>query len=346
MPIVRVSTPSPDWWAWLLRQSPGGSGTWGDFTFAPAGDPAGDQPDYWVVLDGLASQESATVPSERVVFVTCEPQTLRSYELAFLAQFGLVFTSQERIAGPNVVHSQTALMWHAGVRRRRGAGGEQLEQDVPTLGYDDLQATRPEKTRDLSVVCSAKAFSDGHDLRLSFVEQLKKHFGDRLDWFGRGIRPVEDKWEAVAPYRFHISLENTAERDYWTEKLADAYLGCAFPFYWGCTNVGEYFEDEAFRTIDPARPQWSIEVIENGIAEGITAERTHAIEQARALVLDQYNFFPTIASLLGRCADGRRQVVGLKPEAEFLPCAPSAPLWRRSAGRAKRALLRRAQRAT
>jgi hypothetical protein len=192
------------------------------------------------------------------------------------------------------------------------------------------------------VVCSAKALSDGHGLRFSFVEQLKEHFGDQLDWFGKGVRPVEDKWEALAPYRFHVSLENTAERDYWTEKLADAYLGCAFPFYWGCTNVREYFDDEAFRTIDPARPQWSIEVIETLIAEGITAERLHAVERARALVLDRYNFFPAIASLLGRCADGHPQVVRLKPEPEFLS---RAPLWRRTAGRAKQAFLERAQRA-
>lgn len=341
MPLVRISTPSPDWWAWLLRQSPGGSGTWGDFAFAPSDDPSCAQPDYWVVLDGLPSRESARVPFERVVFVTCEPQSLRSYQPAFLAQFGRVVTSHERIAGPNVIHSQTALMWHAGVRRRHGEGGAQLEQDVHVLEYDDFRATRPEKTSDLSVVCSAKSQSDGHALRLSFVEQLKEHFGDRLDWFGKGIRPIEDKWEALAPYRFHISLENTAERDYWTEKLADAYLGCAFPFYWGCTNLGEYFEDEAFRTIDPARPQWSIEAIETVLAEGMTTERLHAVEQARALVLDRYNFFPAVTSFLGCCADGLRQAVRLRPEAEFLP---RAPLWHRTAARARRAFLKRAQR--
>jgi glycosyl transferase family 10 (putative fucosyltransferase) len=341
MPLVRVSVPSSDWWTWLLRQSPGASGVWGDFTFAPSDGPACAEPDYWVILDGLASRESANVAPERVVLVTCEPQSLRSYPSAFLAQFGLVVSSQERIAGPNVVHSQTALMWHAGVRRRRGAGGSQLEQDAQVLAYDDFRNARPEKTRDLSVVCSAKAFSDGHGLRLSFVEQLKEHFGDRLDWFGRGVCPVEDKWDALAPYRFHISLENTAERDYWTEKLADAYLGWAFPFYWGCTNIGEYFEAEAFRTIDPADPQRSIEVIETVIAEGMTAERVDAVERARRLVLDQYNFFPAVVSFLTHCADGDRQVVRLRPEPEFLPRAPSAPLWRRTAGRAKRALLRR-----
>ncbi|HJQ75035.1 MAG TPA: glycosyltransferase family 10 [Gaiellaceae bacterium] len=340
MPVVRVSVPSPDWWTWLLRQSPGRSGAWGGFSFARSDDPACGEPDYWVVLDDLSAREAAKVAPERVVFVTCEPQSLRSYPPPFLAQFGLVVTSHARITGPNVVHSQTALMWHAGVKRRRGEGGAQLEQDVQALGYDDFRATRPEKTRDLSVVCSAKSHSDGHVLRLSFVEQLQEHFGDRLDWFGKGIRPIEDKWEALAPYRFHISLENTAERDYWTEKLADAYLGWAFPFYWGCTNLGEYFEQGAFRTIDPAHPQRSIEAIETAMAEGITAERLEAIERARALVLERYNFFPAIASLLDRCADGRRQTVRLRPQAEFLP---RAPLWRRTAGRAKQAFLARTQ---
>lgn len=340
MPVVRVSTPSPDWWTWLLRQSPAGSGVWGDLTFVPADDPASAEPDYWVVLDGLMSRESAKVAPGRVVFVTCEPQSLRSYRQAFLAQFGLVLSSHERITGPNVVHSQTALMWHAGVSRRRGEGGEQLEEDVQALGYDDFRTAQPVKTRDLSVVCSAKSHSDGHLLRLSFVEQLKEHFGDRLDWFGKGVRPIEDKWEALAPYRFHISLENTAERDYWTEKLADAYLGRAFPFYWGCTNLGDYFEDGAFRAIDPAHPRRSIEVIEQVLAEGLTSERSDALERARALVLERYNFFPVIAALLGRCADGPREAVRLRPEAEFLS---RSPLWRRTAERAKRLLLDGAQ---
>ena len=33
--------------------------------------------------------------------------------------------------------------------------------------------------------------------RMEFIEKLKKHFGDKVDLFGRGIKEVADKWDAL-----------------------------------------------------------------------------------------------------------------------------------------------------
>jgi hypothetical protein len=322
----------------VLRQTPGGDGAWRDCVFLPDGAAERDEADYWFVYDALVEPEEAYVAPGRTIFVTAEPEAIRAYEPRFLAQFGLVVTSQRRIEGPNVVHTQPGLPWHVGVRRRSGQGGETLDHELTVLGYEDLRSAEPVKARDLSVVCSVKSHLPGYRLRLEFVERLKEHFGERLDWFGRGVRPIEDKWDAVAPYRFHVSLENAAERDYWTEKLADAYLGGAFPFYWGCPNVDDYFDDAALLQIDPSGPERSIEVIEQALAEGVTPERQAAVARAREQVLDRYNLFSLVASLLDRCPDGDRRKVRLLPERELLP---RRPLWRRAAGRARQVLARR-----
>lgn len=316
MPIrIRVSHNLGSWP--LLRQTPGARGAWGDCAFFLANSRYAGRCDFWLVFEGLTRVEQASLAPERTIFVTGEPEAFHRYRPEFLDQFGLVVTSQRRIQGANVIHTQPGLPWHAGVRRPAGEGGAVLCHDTPRFNYDDLRSTTTEKVYDLSVVCSAKAEVEGHHLRLELVRRLKEHFGDRLHWFGRGFDPIEDKWDAIAPYRFHISLESAAEPDYWSEKLADAYLGRAFPFYAGCPNLDAYFDGDAFVRVDPREPGKAIAAIEHGLAEGLTPARVAAVARAREKILDTYNLFPMIVGLLDRCADGVPQSVVLRPESDF-----------------------------
>src|SRR5437870_10131624 len=108
---IRFSQDSTDWS--VLRQTPGGRAVWNDCVFLPDGSEGRDDPDYWLVFDALQEAEEAYVATGRTIFVTGEPEAIRTYEPRFLAQFGLVVTSQRKIGGPNVVHTQTALPWHA-----------------------------------------------------------------------------------------------------------------------------------------------------------------------------------------------------------------------------------------
>jgi hypothetical protein len=306
----------------LFRQTPGGRGVWHGAAFLPEGADGRAEPDYWVVYEGLAAPEEARVPPGRVILITGEPASVRAYRAGFLRQFGLIVTSQAQIQGENVLHTQTSLPWHVGVRRR--------EPNRTTLTYDDLQTAQISKTRDLSVVCSDKTDSDGQRRRLEFVERMKSHFGDRLDWFGRGVREIEDKWDAVAPYKVHLSLENAVERDYWTEKLADAYLGGAFPVYWGCPNLTDYFPPEAAAPVDIDDPTGAIEIIERLLADGLTASQQIALSKARHDVLERYNLFPSIVSVLKRCPGGTPRDVRLQPETHFaLETEPSRGLMAR-----------------
>lgn len=302
----------------LLRQTPGGHGVWEGHVFLPAGVDSRDRADYWVVYEGLERREEVFVAPSHVIFVAAEPEAWHTYAPDFLAQFGLVITTQRRVRGPNVIHMQPGLPWHVGVARRDSRGASQ-KVDPVCMGYDEFRTARVEKTQGLSVVCSDKSQMPGHRRRLAFVSELKEHFGERLHWFGRGVQPVEDKWDAVAPYSFHISLENSEAPDYWTEKLADAYLAGAFPFYWGCPNIHEYFDPNAFSRIDIDDLPSAIAVIERALEEGLTPLRKEAIAVARNQVLDRYNLFPMIVSNLQRCADGEPQMVRLRPEEDFLP---------------------------
>jgi len=79
---------------------------------------------------------------------------------------------------------------------------------------------------------------------------VKDYFGERIDIFGRGINEIEDKWDALDRYKYHIALENSVVEDYWTEKLSDAYLAGCYPIYYGCPNIEKYFDISSLARIN------------------------------------------------------------------------------------------------
>jgi hypothetical protein len=126
---------------------------------------------------------------------------------------------------------------------------------------------------------------------LALLDYLKQRLGDRIVHFGRGFQPVDDKMDAILPYRFHLVLENTRASNYWTEKLADAYLGWAFPVYLGCPNLDEFFSPDAFCAIGGDDFEVAAVCIERLLDTPETPDEVNAVAEARTRVLDQYNPF-------------------------------------------------------
>lgn len=116
----------------------------------------------------------------------------------------------------------------------------------PRHSFDQLVNFQPSlKPKLLSVICYNKTFTEGNRTKLRLLEILKQHFKE-LDLFGRGTRLIEDKWDGIYPYKYHITLENGSFPHYWTEKLTDAYLRYALPIYYGCPNLTEHFSPQSF----------------------------------------------------------------------------------------------------
>jgi len=155
-----------------------------------------------------------------------------------------------------------------------------------------------QKNKLMSIIYSDKKFTDGHVKRHEFVRLLKAHFGDEVDIFGRGFRFVPDKGDAIVDYKYHIVIENSVFPHYWTEKLADAFLGWSLPIYYGCPNIADYFDLDSLVTIDIELPKQSILKIEKIIEENSWDKRLSHIAEARRRILDDYNLFPMIIKLL------------------------------------------------
>lgn len=182
--------------------------------------------------------------------------------------------------------------------------------------FDELTTSAPAKSKDLSTVVSAKRFSTGHHLRLDFVHRLKKE-GIPIDVWGQGLDvefadhrgslPWMDKRDGLFPYRYTIAVENNSEPNYATEKIVDAILSECLTFYWGCPNLGEVIDEEAFIRLPLDDFDAAVEIVRRTIATDEYSRRLPAIRQAKRDILNKHH----IAPMLGRFVAGEKFVNAL-----------------------------------
>ena len=200
--------------------------------------------DYWFIIGrGQKIYEKVCVPPDNVIFVASEPTNVYEYSDKYLRQFGVVLSFIENHGCKKSLKSNPMLPWHIG--RVTDSNTSQYHKD-----YDQIMQSEPKKSKLISVITSNKAVSVEHRNRIDFVMKLKKHFKDRIDLYGRGFNYIDDICDAISSYKYHVVIENSSSNNYWTEKLADAYLMRAFPIYHGCQNLEQYFDRNSYSMID------------------------------------------------------------------------------------------------
>lgn len=282
------------------RQIPHSNFKWGNYEFYINQDI--NETDFWIVYSkGQRKTETSKCAPENTIFITGEPETVYHYSNQFVNQFALVLSVQSKIKHPNMILCQPAQPWHIGKITKQYEGGIKDASIIKyTQTYDSLKSISPHKEKLISVITSNKAFTKGHKERIEFVQKLKSHYGDKLDLFGWGFNSFDDKWDVIAPYKYHICIENSSYPHYWTEKLADCYLGEAFPFYYGCPNINEYFAPQSYKFIDIKNVESAIHIIDNALQENLYEKNIKYIQAAKTLVLDKYNLFAMLAEQLDK----------------------------------------------
>ena len=309
---VKLSTNFPEWP--LIRQTPKRAGLWGECKFFINEEI--DECDFWVVYDDVVRPETTRCAPGNTLLVTGEPPSVKRYHPSYTAQFACALTCQREIYHPNVIARQQALPWMIGCRYQQETKQWDTHYDKD---YDELAEfqTIP-KTRRLSVLSSDKAFTPGHARRLAFVEALQAYFGGEIDVFGRGIRDVEDKWDAIAPYKYHIVIENGQFPDYFTEKLTDAIFADAYPLYVGCPNIGDYFPEGTLTAIDITDSAAGIQAICAAMQANCYESSREARQEAKKLLLNEYNLFPTLEAIISASSlNAPREKIRIQPQSRF-----------------------------
>jgi hypothetical protein len=117
---------------------------------------------------------------------------------------------------------------------------------------------------------------EGHNLRLQLIEYLQSVQYD-YDLYGRGFNQIDNKFDALYPYKYSIAIENSRFNHYWTDKITDCFLSWTLPFYYGAQNIHKYFPKESFIIINPNRKEETLKIIKN-------------------VILNKYQFFPFMTS--------------------------------------------------
>lgn len=109
--------------------------------------------------------------------------------------------------------------------------------------------TPPPKTGLVSIVASRQNSLPGHRMRHRIVAWSRAH-GAALETFGSGYRPLADKWDGHAPFRYSVVIENSRSPGYFTEKIVDSLLAWSVPVYWGDPEIERVFLPEGMIACD------------------------------------------------------------------------------------------------
>jgi hypothetical protein len=100
---------------------------------------------------------------------------------------------------------------------------------------------------------------------------------------------------------FHIAVENSQNKNYFTEKIVDAFLTKTLPIYWGCPNIGEYFDDRGIILFNNENEL--IDII-NSLTEEDYNNRKEYIEKNTQIALYYAEYFM-------RCKDIIKEIIKL-----------------------------------
>ena len=268
----------PDW----RCLSPNQACMWDDVIFTE--DPI-EHPDYVVILNQPAETVQVNVAPNKIWAIIQEPPTkFHRYLHQGQKEFSRIYTSDENLAKGNqsrYIGNYPVTVWHV------------------KKSFDQLikMPEIPEKKKDLSWITSNLSFLPLHKKRLTLVKKIGK--SSFINIYGRGYQFIEDKWDALAPYRYSIVFENFINSYYWSEKIIDCYLSGTMPVYIGCTNISKYFPKSSFIPFDPSLPD-PISRLQEIIQSSKAEDNRKALIEARRRCLYEYQLFPFSAGEIAK----------------------------------------------
>jgi|TARA_B100000035_G_scaffold53329_1_gene41807 hypothetical protein len=117
---------------------------------------------------------------------------------------------------------------------------ELFEWGSSWLDFKDLIL---DKGNNVTFVTSEKNQTVGHRMRLEIFEMLKNvDVSNGLQYYAHKSPPFHERRnDFFENAKFHIAVENSRQRNYFTEKVIDCFASKTVPIYYGCPNLGDWF---------------------------------------------------------------------------------------------------------
>jgi len=147
------------------------------------------------------------------------------------------------------------------------------------------------KQLEVSYLCGAKQITLGHKLRHK-IFNLKDQIKIPSKWYYTTEEPKEICFHNSM---FHIAIENSQNKNFFTEKIVDAFLSKTIPIYWGCPNIGEFFDINGIYTFSSEEDLLSLI---NSLTEEDYINKKESIENNYQLALYWQNYYPRLIEIL------------------------------------------------
>lgn len=130
------------------------------------------------------------------------------------------------------------------------AYGESWFQDNP-LNSVDIE----KKEFKTSFLRGNKLKLKGHYIRHELYNRRNEIKNPIIFWDSLGDPNNWENWRdskinTFKPYQFSICIENSINKNYFTEKITDCFLQKTIPIYWGCPNIGDFYDINGILLVD------------------------------------------------------------------------------------------------
>lgn len=228
----------------------------------------------WDNLRGIDSVEEADyivgldlpkLDNEKVIHFRREPDLIQKWESPLEAIFCFDYSSKDKF--------HAATWW--------------LEKS-----YDELCNFDYFNGNEISALISSK-----YKFRTRYVTEAIKS-NKTIVGYGPGCGTAygSNRWrtEILLRSSMSICIENSAQENYFTEKIIDCLLAWTMPLYWGCPNIGDFFPNGSYRLINIENPS----SIKDIIQKPIESFEIEAMRKARELILNKYNIWACIRKVI------------------------------------------------
>ncbi len=291
----------------IKQQTPNSSMKWKEFTFTEENV---EECDYLVILDYPKQDFSVKVNKNNIINLCLEPPNEISLYRQYANKKVKIIFNQFDTNNKNIL-SHGALPWHL------------------NKSYDYLSSLKSEelqKENKITWITSNQRSTKGHKDRMDFLDTINQL--EFVNCFGRGINPIEDKFEVLKKYKYAIAYENFKNDYYWTEKIIDCFLSYTMPLYFGCEAIENFFPKNSFIQIDPKDKHIKL-FLKEIVSSNKWEQNIDAINTARDLILNEYQLYPflynkikSLESINGIYAKQNKEIVFIKGTNEYFDNYP------------------------
>ena len=281
---------------------------WGE---APNGWQIVTDDDFDYLVSFNFSQEMFSVPKEKNIVFTMEPNWSLGIKDEVVDNSFKVFSSVDRFAGRPNVEMIPCLMFMedsggSTINHRKQAGS-----GTRTTMQDYLNDNNFKKSKKCSIILAAHRGLNGqysdpgamYQHRENLLLEILKSDLD-IDIYGRNWDISDPRYKGAAPlkedalrdYEFSIALENSRENYYLSEKLSDCFLNNCVPIYDGCNYAHKFYNPMSFEKIDMTSPT----VIEDirYIIEGSNEKYINHVIDSKNKYFKDYNIYTYLRKCL------------------------------------------------